>query len=307
MMFMATNNDAVYSQKFYLLALKGQITVEYLDGQTLVGEFVTQDALNIFIAVDNTPLLIPRSQIRTIKGRPGQNIEKDDAQPIQRLATLISAPAAEISEPKDDDTLDFDIDTLNETDRTIVLPEKDLETAEPGVAESPSALFDVDFSPPYGAGFDNDDEDEDSTLVILPEEPEIEAESEMTYILSQTDGGDTSAATGVDTSADTGADTHEVAAYLDCITGPHAGEVFKLMPGITTIGRSTDNVLALAKDKEISRKHTKITYEGGQFVVEDQGSLNGSFVNNQRIEGPRYLDEGDVLMVGVSTLIYHRQ
>jgi adenylate cyclase len=65
--------------------------------------------------------------------------------------------------------------------------------------------------------------------------------------------------------------------------------------------------MGLSKDKEISRKHTKVTYEGGQFVVEDQGSLNGTFINNERIEGPRYLEDGDVLMVGVSTLIYHKQ
>ena len=286
---MANKNDAIYSQKLYLLALKGQITVEYLDGHTLAGEFLTQDTLNIFVRVDNTPLLIPRSQVRAIKGKPGQSIEEDSIQTVQPAATTISAPAVEVSESEPDDTLNLDpIEELDETDQTIVLPEERLVTGEVQAAAKPVSVD----SP--GTGLD--EEAEDFTMIIRQKEPAFEEQDEMTYVLSET---------GI--TADIGTDTHEVAAYLDCITGPHAGEVFKLMPGITTIGRSNDNVLALSKDKEISRKHTKITYEGGHFVAEDQGSLNGTFVNNERIEGPRYLDDGDVVMVGVSTLIYHKQ
>jgi pSer/pThr/pTyr-binding forkhead associated (FHA) protein len=76
--------------------------------------------------------------------------------------------------------------------------------------------------------------------------------------------------------------------------------------GMITIGRASDNIISLFNDKEISRKHSKITYEAGNFIVEDQNSLNGTFVNNQRIEGPRYLEDGDVIFIGVSTLEYHQ-
>lgn len=283
--------STLYSQNISLLALKGQITVEFMDGDTLEGEFTAQDALNIFVAVDDTPVMIPRSQIRYIKGRPQQSIEEDNLFAAQPADSVIaeSEPTQDI--PDLDDTVDVDEDDdFDESDRTMVLPEESIETiVESATTESPPDLFGVDFS----AEPQPEDDDEDFTMVI--EQAEIEEEEEEddgTFIIS---------------AADAGSDTQEFTAYLDCITGPHAGEVFKLIPGVTIIGRSTDNSLPLSKDKEISRKHTKITYEGGQFVVEDQSSLNGSFINNERIESPRYLEDGDVLMVGVSTLIYHKQ
>jgi hypothetical protein len=284
---MSNQENAIYSQNLSLLALKGLITVEFMDGNRLEGEFAAQDALNIFVMVDDTPMMIPRSQIRYLKGSPHQNIEQDDSFAAQPAAAIADGePTQDI--PDLDDTLGLaEDDDFDESEQTMVLPEEGVQTTAES-AESPADLFDTDFSESALA----EDDEEDFTMVIEQPQNEEDALDEGTFVLP---------------AVDTGADTHEFNAYLDCITGPHAGEVFKLIPGVITIGRSTDNVLPLSKDKEISRKHTKITYEGGQFVAEDQGSLNGTFVNNDRIEGPRYLEDGDVLMVGVSTLIYHKQ
>jgi len=259
-----------------------------MDGNTLAGEFTAQDALNIFVTVDNTPLMIPRSQIRYLKGRPQQSVEEDNMLAVQPAASVISEGEPTQDIPDLDDTVNIDQDgDFDESDRTMVLPDEGVAAiTESAATEPPPDLSGIDLSDKL----QSEDDDEDFTMVI--DQMEIEEEEEGTFVLS---------------AADVGADTQEFNAYFDCITGPHAGEVFKLMPGIITIGRSTDNTLPLPKDKEISRKHTKITYEGGQFVVEDQGSLNGTFINNDRIEGPRYLEDGDVLMVGVSTLIYHKQ
>jgi hypothetical protein len=289
---MTTRNEAIYSQGLYLLTLKGKITIEFMDGNTLEGEYAAQDALNLFVMVDNTPLMIPRSQIRYIKGKPQQDIEEDHLLAAPPATTIISEPEPTQDIPHLDDTLNIEMDHgSDEADSTVVLPEEGIETLiETATTDSPPQLFDTD----YSKKSQPQDNEEDFTMVISPEqveEMEVE-EDEATFVLS-----------GLDVDAD----TQEVKAYLDCITGPHAGEVFKLMPSAITIGRSTDNVLPLPKDKEISRKHTKISYESGQFVVEDQGSLNGTFINNQRISNPHYLEEGDVLMVGVSTLIYHKQ
>ena len=289
---MSSQENALYSQNLFLLTLKGQITVEFMDGNTLAGKFAAQDALNIFVMVENTPLMIPRSQIRYIKGSPQQSIEEDNVFVTQSAVSIISEgePTQDIPDLDDTVTIDQDQDDdFDESDRTMVLPEEGLAA----IAESATPDLPPD---PFGVDFPNEsqpeDDDEDFTMVIDQMEIEGEEEDEGTFVLS---------------AADVGTDTHEFKAYLDCITGPHAGEIFKMMPGVITIGRSTDNALPLPKDKEISRRHTKITYEGGQFVVEDQGSLNGTFINNDRIEGPRYLEDGDVLMVGISTLIYHKQ
>jgi pSer/pThr/pTyr-binding forkhead associated (FHA) protein len=41
-------------------------------------------------------------------------------------------------------------------------------------------------------------------------------------------------------------------------------------------------------------------------VVQDQNSLNGTFVNDEQISGPRYLQNGDEVLVGLSLLKYQQ-
>lgn len=60
-----------------LLAIKGQVTVNFVDGQILDGEFKAQDAFNIFLVVSGEPIMIPRTQIRFIKGSHVDQIEVD--------------------------------------------------------------------------------------------------------------------------------------------------------------------------------------------------------------------------------------
>jgi pSer/pThr/pTyr-binding forkhead associated (FHA) protein len=104
-----------------------------------------------------------------------------------------------------------------------------------------------------------------------------------------------------------GTKTPELSATLICTSGPHTGDVVRLKSGITTIGRSSDNIITLSKDKEISRHHALIIQESGRFVVQDQNSLNGTFVNDEQVTSPRYLEDGDVILVGVSTFRYEEE
>src|SRR5215475_478626 len=61
--------------------------------------------------------------------------------------------------------------------------------------------------------------------------------------------------------------------------GGHAGETFPLDAGsLTTVGRSPDCAIFL-DDVTVSRKHAVLTEEGDRWQLEDQGSLNGTFVN----------------------------
>ena len=80
------------------------------------------------------------------------------------------------------------------------------------------------------------------------------------------------------------------------------GESFEFSGDALTVGRASYNNISLSLDKEISRNHAVIRHEGGQFFVEDQDSLNGVFVNQERISTSCVLHDGDVIMVGVSTL-----
>ena len=78
--------------------------------------------------------------------------------------------------------------------------------------------------------------------------------------------------------------------------GGRAGESFKPTGERTRIGRSPDCEIFL-DDVTVSRNHAVLVERGGEFFVEDQGSLNGTFVNRHRIESAR-LENGDELQVG---------
>ncbi len=78
--------------------------------------------------------------------------------------------------------------------------------------------------------------------------------------------------------------------------GGRAGESFRPAGPRTRIGRSPDCDIFL-DDVTVSRNHAVLIEEDGHFSVEDQGSLNGTFVNRRRIDRAP-LQEGDELQVG---------
>jgi len=78
--------------------------------------------------------------------------------------------------------------------------------------------------------------------------------------------------------------------------GGRAGESFRPAGARTRIGRSPDCDIFL-DDVTVSRNHAVLVEENGEFHVEDQGSLNGTFVNRKRIDRAP-LREGDELQVG---------
>lgn len=66
--------------------------------------------------------------------------------------------------------------------------------------------------------------------------------------------------------------------------------------GSITIGRLPDNAIAI-DNLAVSNRHAQITSEQGHLVIKDLDSLNGTFVNNQRVKQTS-LKDGDVVMVG---------
>ena len=84
--------------------------------------------------------------------------------------------------------------------------------------------------------------------------------------------------------------------------GGRAGESFKPAGPKTRIGRSPDCEIFL-DDVTVSRNHAVLVEDGGEFVVEDQGSLNGTFVNRRRIDSAP-LQNGDELQIGKYRLTF---
>jgi pSer/pThr/pTyr-binding forkhead associated (FHA) protein len=63
-----------------------------------------------------------------------------------------------------------------------------------------------------------------------------------------------------------------------------------------TIGRLPDNMLPI-DNLAVSGHHAKVTWEQDHYVIEDLGSLNGTYVNNQRV-GKAALQDGDQMLIG---------
>ena len=84
--------------------------------------------------------------------------------------------------------------------------------------------------------------------------------------------------------------------------GGRAGEHFVPSDDRTTIGRSPDCDIFL-DDVTVSRQHAVLLLSDGGFVIEDQGSLNGTFVNRRRIESAELAD-GDELQIGKYRLTF---
>jgi ribosomal protein L40E len=87
--------------------------------------------------------------------------------------------------------------------------------------------------------------------------------------------------------------------------GGRSGETFALGGERTTIGRSPDCGIFL-DDVTVSRKHAILVASDNRFLIEDQGSLNGTFVNRKRVESAE-LEDGDELQIGKYRLTFlHR-
>jgi FHA domain-containing protein/zinc ribbon protein len=78
--------------------------------------------------------------------------------------------------------------------------------------------------------------------------------------------------------------------------GGRSGETFPLGGEQTTIGRSPDCGIFL-DDVTVSRRHANVLHRKTNFVIEDQGSLNGTFVNRKRVDSAE-LDDGDEIQIG---------
>lgn len=87
-------------------------------------------------------------------------------------------------------------------------------------------------------------------------------------------------------------------------SGPTPGATFSLEGDQLIIGRDSSSGVAI-NDAEISRKHARLTFQGGKYVLEDLGSTNGTFVNGQRLASPVVLKPGDVVSFGEQIVLMY--
>ena len=85
--------------------------------------------------------------------------------------------------------------------------------------------------------------------------------------------------------------------------GPQAGMSFPLLGNQVIIGREESIDITL-QDPEASRRHARISWQAGQFVIEDMGSTNGTFINGVQITTPQMLNPGDSVGIGQTALVF---
>jgi hypothetical protein len=89
---------------------------------------------------------------------------------------------------------------------------------------------------------------------------------------------------------------------LVVVRGPNAGSRFLLDREATTVGRHPDSDIFL-DDVTVSRRHAELLQAASGMLLKDLGSLNGSYVNGERVE-ERALATGDEVQIGRFKLLF---
>jgi pSer/pThr/pTyr-binding forkhead associated (FHA) protein len=84
--------------------------------------------------------------------------------------------------------------------------------------------------------------------------------------------------------------------------GGRVGQSFPMTGEKMTIGRSPETDVFL-DDVTVSREHATLVRRGGEWLLDDSGSLNGTYVNRQRVDSHRLAD-GDELQIGKFKLTF---
>ena len=81
--------------------------------------------------------------------------------------------------------------------------------------------------------------------------------------------------------------------------GPNPGKVYEFNKDEIVLGRDLGNDIVVG-DADISRRHAHLVWQGDAYMVEDLGSTNGTYVNGERLTGPKLLAGGETIMFGSS-------
>ncbi len=95
----------------------------------------------------------------------------------------------------------------------------------------------------------------------------------------------------------------ELLTPIPCLTDP-GGQQHELARELTTIGRAIENDIVVTS-KRVSREHARIRREGRKLLLEDLGSTNGTFLNDERLAAPAELRDGDQVAVGEVVFTFH--
>ncbi|WP_298207947.1 FHA domain-containing protein [Ferrimicrobium sp.] len=93
--------------------------------------------------------------------------------------------------------------------------------------------------------------------------------------------------------------------YLMIQIGQEAGSWFQLDRKVMSIGRHPDSDIFL-NDVTVSRRHAEVSLRGDGYYIKDAGSLNGTYVDRERVEEEK-LCPGNEIQIGKFRLLFLQQ
>jgi len=81
--------------------------------------------------------------------------------------------------------------------------------------------------------------------------------------------------------------------------GAYGGTIFEIAGAEASIGREVGNTVQLGRDNTVSRRHARLLKQGDQWVIRDEGSSNGTWVNGVRVT-EQALRPGDEIQIGAT-------
>ena len=124
------------------------------------------------------------------------------------------------------------------------------------------------------------------------------------------DGGETHTTMSVTVPIDSAAEEVEIeldelppgVGMLVVTRGPNSGSRYALDEPLVTAGRHPESIIFL-DDITVSRRHAEVRRVEGGYQVADVGSLNGTYLNRERVESAMLAD-GDELQIGTFKLLF---
>jgi serine/threonine protein kinase len=101
-----------------------------------------------------------------------------------------------------------------------------------------------------------------------------------------------------------GVNGHPVLARLTIQNGQAGRRSYLFHQDVTTIGRTSGNDLIIS-GRTVSRRHARLWFDSGRWILEDLQSANGTLINNVRIFQPAVLNDGDVIHFGDEVVVFN--
>lgn len=88
--------------------------------------------------------------------------------------------------------------------------------------------------------------------------------------------------------------------------GAGVGMTFSITGEEIILGREEGLGISI-RDPEVSRRHARVSWQSGDYYVEDLGSTNGTFLNGTRVTSPQPLRAGDAIGIGQTLLVFQTE